>query len=102
MKSGVNAWIFGSMSLEDKLRAALEVGFSGIELNYGDDVTAENVGKVERPSGLEFPSLCTGLFWKYPLNSPDEAVREKGIALGIDMVRAAAELGAKTFWSSRE
>jgi len=95
MKSGVNAWIFGSMGLEEKLRAALEVGFSGIELNYGDDVTAENAEKVERPSGLELPSLCTGLFWKYPLNSPDEALREKGIGLGIDMVRTAARLGAK-------
>ncbi len=94
MKSGVNAWIFGGMSAHDKMERAKELGFQGIELNYGDDLQDDT--PIEPLDGLAIPSLCTSLFWKYPLNSPDMATREKGISVGKSMVRLAARLGAKT------
>ncbi|MGC8674311.1 MAG: sugar phosphate isomerase/epimerase family protein [Thermoprotei archaeon] len=94
MKAGINAWVFGRLPLEEKLNAAKQLGFEGIELNFGDDV--DEKAKVEPPSGLSLPSLCTGLFWKYPLNSPDEGIRKKGIEIGLQMVRLASELGART------
>ncbi|WP_449462265.1 sugar phosphate isomerase/epimerase [Tardisphaera miroshnichenkoae] len=93
MKSGVNAWIFGSLSAADKIERAKELGFQGIELNYGDDLQEDAV--IEPPDGLALPSLCTSLFWKFPLNSPDPATREKGIAIGKSMAKLAARLGAK-------
>ncbi|MGC8601858.1 MAG: sugar phosphate isomerase/epimerase family protein [Thermoprotei archaeon] len=93
MKSGVNAWIFGNLSLDKKIEKARELGFDGLELNYGDDVQEDT--HIESTNDLALPSLCTSLFWKYPLNSPEEEVRRKGITVGISMAKTAAKLGAK-------
>ncbi|MGC8636528.1 MAG: sugar phosphate isomerase/epimerase family protein [Thermoprotei archaeon] len=92
MRSGINAWIFGSLPVDEKISMARKLGFEGIELNYGDDVQDESGLKV--PRDLALPSLCTSLFWRYPLNSPDEETRRKGVSVGISMAKTAAKLGA--------
>ena len=104
MKKGVNAWIYPSdFPVEKVLEVSSEIGFDGVELNLTEE-NLELTGKerkeiAEKASslGLELPSLCSGLFWKYNLASSDEKIREKGIGMVREGCRFAADIGASIF-----
>jgi len=102
VKKGVNAWIYpNDFSTDDVLKASKEIGYDGVELNLDE----ENLkfGRKERKAildraeslGLELPSLCTALFWKYNLASPDESTRKKGIEIIKAGCQFAADIGAE-------
>jgi L-ribulose-5-phosphate 3-epimerase len=80
MKKGVNAWIYPSNFEFDKiLDVSARIGFDGIELNLDEEMLKlpkeERKTIVEKATslGLELPSLCSGLFWKFNLASPDKS-----------------------------
>jgi hexulose-6-phosphate isomerase len=102
MKKGVNAWIYPSNYKIDKvLEVSAQIGFEGVELNLDEETLKlpkkERKAIVEKAASLklELPSLCSGLFWKFNLASPDKTIRE----LGIDVIKKgcefAADVGAK-------
>jgi len=105
VKKGVNAWIYPrSFSVDSILEASARLGFDGVELNVDEEAfSPERLSKRDRGEiantaaslGLELPSLCSGLFWKYNLGSADETLRENGIELGKECCRLASDLGAK-------
>ena len=83
MKKGVNAWIYPSrFTVDEILDASAKIGFEGVELNLNEESLKSS--KKERKAiaekaaslGLELPSLCTGLFWKFNLASPEEETRK--------------------------
>jgi len=104
MKKGVNAWIYPSdFTVEMILEVSKELGYDGVELNL-DEKNLEMTRKERKTIpikakslGLELPSLCSGLFWKYNLASPDAAVRKKGIEILKKGCEFAADLGASVF-----
>jgi len=104
MKKGVNAWIYPSdFKIEDVLRFSSEIGYDGVELNVDEKML--KMSKSERREiasraksfNLELPSLCTSLFWKYNLASPDMHVRKKGIELVKQGCEIASDIGASVF-----
>ncbi len=102
MKKGINAWIFPRDFSTDKvLETAREIGYEGVELNFNEQkLELDRKGRLTilekaKSLGLELPSLCTGMLWKYNLASPDAKVREKGIEIVKKSCEFAADLGAK-------
>ncbi len=104
MKKGVNAWIYpSSFTVDEVLKASANIGFDGVEFNL--DEKSLKLSKKERREisekaaslGLELPSLCTGLFWKFNLASPDEKVREMGIEIIKKGCEFASDIGSKVF-----
>ncbi len=102
MKKGVNAWIYPSDFKPDKvLEASAKIGFEGVELNLDEEIL--KMPKTERKAlaekaaslNLELPSLCSGLFWKYNLASPDAKTRAKGTEVIKGGCEFAADVGAK-------
>ena len=102
MKKGVNAWIYPSDFTVDKiLEVSAEIGFEGVELNLTEESLRFSKEKkkaiVEKAAslGLELPSLCTGLFWKFNLASPDENTRKMGVEIIKKGCEFASDIGSK-------
>ncbi len=106
MKIGINRWTLPpQLSLAECFTLAKRAGFDSIEINIADDgeltpatTEAEVKGLVQAASnaGIELSSLSTGLGWKYPLTSPDPAVREQGAERIKSQLQAAAWMGVDT------
>jgi hexulose-6-phosphate isomerase len=102
MKKGVNAWIYPSNYKIDRiLEVSAQIGFEGVELNLDEETLKlpkkERKAIAEKAASLklELPSLCSGLFWKYNLASPDKTIREQGVDIIKKGCEFAADIGAK-------
>lgn len=102
LKKGVNAWIYPEgFTISRVLTESAKIGYEGVELNMDErgelnvfKITDADVKRVKEEAdslGLKIPSLCTGLFWKYNLASPDESVRRKG----VELIKKGCELANK-------
>ncbi len=106
MKKGMNAWGFPEKtSLEDMLSQTKEAGFDGIELAISENGildlrTTRDEIKSQRDLiesyDLDAPSIASGLGWKFPLSSPEKAIRKRGMEAIEKSLQAASILGAKT------
>jgi L-ribulose-5-phosphate 3-epimerase len=105
IKIAVNRWAFNSSwSAEVCIRIAKKHGFDGIEFNLeeeGDFSLETRESELQRikllaeREGLEICSLCSLLFWKYPITSSDAGIRDKGIKVIRRMIDAASVLGVR-------
>ena len=105
IKKAINRWAFDSaLSVEECLRMAKKHGFDGLELNLeekGDfsvGTSREELGRIRKlaeRADVEICSICSLLFWKYPITSGEAKVRDKGIEVIRTMIDSAAELGVK-------
>jgi hexulose-6-phosphate isomerase len=106
IKKSINRWAFDSrLDAEKCILLAKKHGFDGIELNLEetgdfslatDKQDVRRIGEAARKAGLEICSICSLLFWKYPITSGDAKVRDKGISVIRTMIDFAAELGVRT------
>jgi len=106
----INTWVFDpTMTFEQRVLAAKAAGFSALEINLEEpsdevplldwettEVHLSQMLKVMQSHGLQASSICTELFWKYSLSSPDDTECEKSLDLGYRMIDQAASLGAKS------
>jgi len=102
LKKGVNAWIYPSRFTVDKiLDVSAEIGFDGVELNLNEESLKfskekrKAIAEKAASLGLELPSLCTGLFWKFNLASPDGKTRKMGVEVIKKGCEFASNIGAK-------
>ena len=102
MKIGANAWMYPEdFTVSRILETSKEIGYDGVELNLDEkmlEYDRKRIGLIAEKAeslGLELPSLCTGLFWKYNLADPDKDVRKKGVEILKDGCKIASELGAE-------
>lgn len=125
MHKGINQWCFpGSLGVEECIALAKQAGFSALELNVGEPADAKTGGgtiidslgfsdasglttattpdaarkiaEQAKKAGLQLSSLSTALHWQYPLTSPDQQTRDKGIDIVVKMLELAAAVGADT------
>ncbi len=106
MKIGINRWTFpADWEIERCFRLAKGSGFDSIEINIAEtdyltpqSTEAETKALLELATsiGLEISSLSTGLGWRYPLTSPDPAVREQGKRNIVSQLEKAQWLGVDT------
>jgi len=104
LKKGVNAWIYPrGFTVDEILDASAKIGFDGVELNLNEEslkLTRKKrkaIAEKAASLGLELPSLCTGLFWKFNLASPDEKTREIGVEILKKGCGFASDIGSKIF-----
>lgn len=77
------------MPLAEQFQRARKAGFNGIELRLAGEITIDSpddqvkrVGDAARAAGIRVASLwASDPIGRAPLNSPDPAVREKGVAV---------------------
>ena len=106
MKKGINIWSFrGGISPREYISMAKDAGYDGIEFALDEtgiisldssDNEIKEIKRIAEGEGLETPSLASGLYWKYPLTSSNEATREKAKDIVKRQLDVAALLGADT------
>lgn len=64
------------LSLVDKFKLLLELGFDGVELDSPNDLEEREILKARDKSGIIIPGVVNSLHWKSPLSDPDPAVRK--------------------------
>jgi L-ribulose-5-phosphate 3-epimerase len=102
MKSGVNAWIYPEdFTINKTLETSKKIGYDGVELNIDEEMLKQDmkgissIAEKAKSLELELPSLCTGLFWRYNLASPDKEIRKRGVGILKKGCEIASILGAK-------
>lgn len=83
----------GNSALE-KFQAAAAAGFDGVEPNSHLD--RNEVLKAADATGLDIPSVCGNMHWKYLLSDPDPKIREQGVAALKVTLEDAKAYGADT------
>ena len=106
MKKGINIWSFrDGLSPKEYISMAKDAGYEGIEFALDEtgiislessDEEIKEIRRMAEGEGLETPSLASGLYWKYPLTSSDEKIRQKAKDIVKKQLDAAALLGADT------
>lgn len=106
MKIAINQWAFpADMSTTEALSYARRMGFEAFEICTDEssclplEVSEAEVTAIRRHAetvGIELSSLACGLGWRYPLSSPDAAVRSKGKEVVGKALQVAAWLGVDT------
>jgi len=95
MKRGI---MWGSIgvgeTIAEKFAAAKLAGFEGIEVMSHLD--RNEVLKARDATGLNIPSVCNALHWKYPVTDSDPKVREEGVAALKVSLEDAKAFGADT------
>ena len=105
LKKSINRWAFDSrLGAEQCIQMAKKHGFDGIELNLEetgdfsldtDKQDVRRIGEAARRAGMEISSVCSLLFWKYPITSGNPKIRDKGITTIRTMIDFASELGVR-------
>lgn len=106
MKIGINRWTLPPhLPLAECFALVAKAGFDSIEINIAEDgeltpATDEQGVKAlvthATQAGVELSSVSTGLGWKYPITSPDEAVRKQGAENIRASLQAAKWMGVDT------
>jgi L-ribulose-5-phosphate 3-epimerase len=103
MRKSISIWSFpSSMTLEEKLKLAREVGFEGFEIDLSDDgpLTLDSSSKevaevrtLAERSGLQLSGLATGLYWGTNPASEDPVLRAKAETISRKQIQMAHSLG---------
>lgn len=87
---GITATVFPkAMPLSERFLAAKNAGFDGVEIPLRGEIDPGATAEAAHRAGITVVSLWASL-WDDPLNSPDAAVR----ARGLDAIRRAINLAA--------
>lgn len=94
------------LTWEEKLNCARECGFDNVEISI--DETEEKLSRLDMSKGdkralielmfkcdVEIRTMCLSGHRKYPLGSPDEAIRNKGMDIMKKAIGFADDLGIK-------
>ena len=106
MKKGINIWSFkAGTSVKECITLAKGAGFDGIELalNETGEISLESSKKelldiktYAANTGIELPSVATGLYWSYALTSENKTQRDKAKDIVKKQLETASILGADT------
>ncbi|MEQ8850178.1 MAG: sugar phosphate isomerase/epimerase family protein [Phycisphaerales bacterium] len=77
-------------TLLEKFTAARAAGFDGVELDAPSDLNTREVIEARDQTGIIIPGVVNSAHWSKPLNHPDEAVREEGIAALETAIQSAS------------
>lgn len=102
MRFGFNDMGFPHDDLEENFKLVSKAGYDGVEPTLTtDDVLGQSeelkrMADLAEQYDLEIPSVLTSEIWEYPLSSPDEETRERGVEVAIQTIEAGAALGVET------
>lgn len=104
----INTWAFPpSMTFAERIAAAQRAGFGALEINFEEapephplltwhtsQTALREMQTVLHDHGCLASSICTELFWKYSLASPEAEESGKARDLSLRMIECAASLKA--------
>lgn len=112
MKLGAHSWLLETRyPLPQAMAEARRIGYDGYEVDIGNfggtglglqilpdrmrDEHRDEIRRAAAEADIEIPSLCLGALWNYPLTSPEEAYRKRGIEIVQAAIPLAQALGAR-------
>ena len=112
MKIGAHSWLLETRyPLPQAMAEARRIGYDGYEVDIGNfggtglglqilpdrmqDEHREEIRRSAVEADIDISSLCLGALWHYPLASPDEAYRKRGVEIVQAAVPLARTLGAR-------
>lgn len=81
-------------SVVEKMKAAKEAGFDGVEMM--SHMNQDEVLRARDEAGVEIPSVCGAHHWAKPLSHPDPKIRAEGVAALQQSLRDAKRYGASS------
>jgi len=81
-------------SVLEKMKAAKEAGFEGVEMM--SHMNQDEVLRARDEAGVLIPSVCGAHHWAKPLSHPDPKVRAEGVAALEQSLRDAKRYGASS------
>jgi hexulose-6-phosphate isomerase len=78
----------------EKFQLLRDLGFDGVEIDRPDATPLAEFKAAQEKSGLKVHGVVDSVHWSQPLNSPDGAVRAKGVEGLKAALSDAAELGS--------
>ncbi|MFT5151578.1 MAG: L-ribulose-5-phosphate 3-epimerase [Planctomycetota bacterium] len=83
-------------SMIDKFQMLARLGYDGVELDSPAGYSADEVKAAQDASGLPVHGVVDSVHWSKRLSSPDEAVRDEGIAALEGAIRDAKAFGGSS------
>ena len=106
MLKGISVWAFApNRPLDEVFKLAKETGFQAVEVAIADDgpitpqsseADCKRILELADAAGIKVSGLASGMGWKYPLTSQDEAKRRRGIEATKASLRVAQWLETDT------
>ena len=84
------------LSIEEKFKLLLELGFDGVELSSPNDLDRDEVLAAQQASGIPIHGIVDSVHWNMPFSDPDPAVREAGMQGLVTALDDARAYGAST------
>ena len=84
------------LSLTDKFKLLLDLGFHGVELNTPVDMPIDEILEAKEKTGIELPTVVNKDHWRFPLSDPDPTVRQQCIESVAASLREVKALGGDT------
>ena len=84
-----------SLPFEARFRMARAAGYEGVEIDVADGPAADLRAAADR-AGLTIHSVQCLDNYRFPLASPDPAIRDRGVAAALAQLEAARIVGADT------
>jgi len=78
----------------EKFQLLRDLGFDGVEIDRPDATPLAEFKAAQEKTGLKIHGVVDSVHWSQPLNSPDAAVRAKGVEGLKAALSDAAELGS--------
>ncbi len=67
-------------SVKDKLELVKKLGFQGVEIDSPSNLDLKEANAAQEATGIKIHGVIDSVHWRDTLSSPDEKVREKGLA----------------------
>ncbi|MBS0197903.1 MAG: sugar phosphate isomerase/epimerase [Planctomycetes bacterium] len=83
----------GDLTVAQKFRLLKECGFEGVEMDSPTTIPMQEIAAAAKDTGIVVHGLVDSLHWKFHLNSPDAAVRAKGLEALETALRDGKTLG---------
>lgn len=84
------------LSIADKFRLLLDLGFHGVELDSPNNLDKKEVLSARDKTGIEIPGVVNSVHWRSPLSSPDPAVRKACVDSMVTALHDCRDYGGTT------
>lgn len=84
------------LSIADKFRLLLDLGFHGVELDSPNNLDKMEVLNARDKTGIEIPGVVNSVHWRSPLTHPDPAVRQACVDSMITALNDCRDYGGST------
>ena len=64
------------LSIEDKFKLLLDLGFDGVEMDSPNKLNNAEIIQAKEKTGIEIPGVINSVHWRSPLSDPDPDIRK--------------------------